>query len=194
MGNFLGILLLFFAIAAHAVVPSGVPSANMGGGGSFVAGVTSSFPGNMNLQINGSASTFTLHGGTGSCSGGNAAYPLFRNGSAGSFAPTIPIGKSWRCYNLKYRVGSATGGFQFFTSPTAFPNAFAGASITNGTFQFGAVSTYGMHGHTTANTPMVMFSEYDFSASATAVATPGFQCADNTQLYDISLDCQETTP
>ena len=177
----LGIILaLLFSFTASAIEPSGVPSVQIGGYMSQVASMPN-IQGNVFDSLT-STKTFTLWAGTLACSG-NDVYPFRKNGDLYQ----VTSGKTARCSSIRYRVGSASGGFQLLSATATFANGATTASLTSPKYQFGAANNYGMSGPSSANAPTVEHLQYTFGSAT----WPGVQCADNTQLYQVYLVCNE---
>ncbi len=183
MVNLVSFLALLFSFnASAAIVPSGVPSIQLGGIGSQLAN-SQATPGSV-LVSGSDTAEFTLYAGTLSLGGGGTVYPFKKNG----VIYQVTAGKTARCSVVSHRVSSASGGWQLMSGTATFADATASGSVTGGVWQCGAAAVYCKAGHVTGNTTTVEGMQYVFGAST----WPGFQGADNTQLYQISLVCHES--
>lgn len=183
MVNFLMFISLLIAgIAQAAVVPSGVPSITLGG---YTAQTASHPPAQGIVQIDSSdTSTFTLYAGALTNGGSGVVYPFRKNGSIYSTHAT----KRTYCRSIRYRVGSASGGFQLMSATATFADAATTGSLTGPVYQCGAAAAYCMSGNIGANVMVTEGLLYEFAAGA---VFPGVQFSDNTQFYQVYLTCKE---
>lgn len=128
-------------------------------------------------------SYFTLTIGVLSLGGGATYYPFRRNGAIYQ----VPVSKTCRCEQIRYRVSSASGGFQLMYDTVTFADATANGTLTAPVRQSGSNANYAMSGGITGNAVVTEGFIYSFPASS----FPGAQMSDNTQIYQIYLTCRE---